>query len=186
MFEAAGGAARARDDREHGGEHAGPDRGARAPQGSRRRRTRRRRASTANLKKIDKDLAALDKKLGSPGFVDRAPEDVVEEAKAQRATLVEAKARLEAAEARGGAVGLSPLVGAAAACAEHFWTKGRHVSDDFDPWGRNSMAARRVHGGSCAFSAAWALVAGRVCELQRDQQASAPGGDHGLVRLGRG
>jgi len=50
-----------------------------------------------NLKKIDKDLAALDKKLGSPGFVDRAPKEVVEEARQQRASLVEAKARLEAA-----------------------------------------------------------------------------------------
>jgi valyl-tRNA synthetase len=50
-----------------------------------------------NLKKIDKDLAALDKKLGSPGFVDRAPKELVEEARQQRASLVEAKARLEAA-----------------------------------------------------------------------------------------
>jgi valyl-tRNA synthetase len=48
-------------------------------------------------KKIDKDIAALDKKLGSPGFVDRAPPEVVEEARAQRAWLVDAKARLEAA-----------------------------------------------------------------------------------------
>jgi valyl-tRNA synthetase len=47
------------------------------------------------LKKIDKDLAALDKKLGSPGFVDRAPKEVVDEARAQRASLVESKARLE-------------------------------------------------------------------------------------------
>jgi valyl-tRNA synthetase len=51
------------------------------------------------LKKIDKDLAALDKKLGSPGFVDRAPKEVVEEARQQRASLLEAKARLEAARA---------------------------------------------------------------------------------------
>jgi valyl-tRNA synthetase len=49
------------------------------------------------LKKIDKELAAIDKKLGSPGFVERAPVAVVEESKAQRATLVEAKGRLEAA-----------------------------------------------------------------------------------------
>jgi valyl-tRNA synthetase len=49
------------------------------------------------LKKIDKDLAALDKKLGSPGFVDRAPPEVVEESRAQRASLAEAKSRLEAA-----------------------------------------------------------------------------------------
>ncbi len=50
-----------------------------------------------NLKKIDKDVAALDKKLGSPGFVDRAPKEVVDEARQQRASLIEAKARLEAA-----------------------------------------------------------------------------------------
>ncbi len=50
------------------------------------------------IKKIDKELAALDKKLGSPGFVDRAPKAVVEEARAARATLVEAKDRLEMAK----------------------------------------------------------------------------------------
>jgi valyl-tRNA synthetase len=49
------------------------------------------------LKRIDKDLAALDKKLGSPGFVDRAPKGVVEEARGQRESLLEAKARLDAA-----------------------------------------------------------------------------------------
>jgi valyl-tRNA synthetase len=51
------------------------------------------------LKKIEKDLAALDKKLGSPGFVDRAPPEVVEEARAQRGSLIDAKGRLEAARA---------------------------------------------------------------------------------------
>ena len=40
---------------------------------------------------------ALEKKLASPGFVDRAPPEVVEESKKQRASLVEAKARLEEA-----------------------------------------------------------------------------------------
>jgi valyl-tRNA synthetase len=49
------------------------------------------------LKRIEKDLAALEKKLGSPGFVDRAPPEVVEEAKKQRVALVEGKARLEEA-----------------------------------------------------------------------------------------
>jgi valyl-tRNA synthetase len=47
------------------------------------------------LRKIDKDLATIDKKLGAPGFVDRAPPDVVEETKTLRRSLVEAKARLE-------------------------------------------------------------------------------------------
>jgi valyl-tRNA synthetase len=48
------------------------------------------------LRKIEKELGTIDKKLGSPGFVDRAPADVVEETKVQRRSLVEAKARLEA------------------------------------------------------------------------------------------
>ncbi|HEY8090346.1 MAG TPA: class I tRNA ligase family protein, partial [Polyangiaceae bacterium] len=49
------------------------------------------------LKRIEKDLAALEKKLASPGFVDRAPPEVVEESKKQRASLVESKARLDEA-----------------------------------------------------------------------------------------
>jgi valyl-tRNA synthetase len=49
------------------------------------------------LKKIAKDLAAMEKKLASPAFVERAPKEVVEEANAQRATLFEAKGRLESA-----------------------------------------------------------------------------------------
>ncbi len=49
------------------------------------------------MKKIDKDIAALEKKLASPGFVDRAPKEVVEESKQQLASLVEARQRLEAA-----------------------------------------------------------------------------------------
>jgi valyl-tRNA synthetase len=49
------------------------------------------------LKKIDKELALLEKKLGAPGFVDRAPKEVVDEAKAQRRALADARARLEAA-----------------------------------------------------------------------------------------
>jgi valyl-tRNA synthetase len=48
------------------------------------------------LRKIDKELATIDKKLGAPGFVDRAPAEVVEETKVLRRSLVEAKARLEA------------------------------------------------------------------------------------------
>jgi valyl-tRNA synthetase len=49
------------------------------------------------LKKIEKDLAALEKKLASPGFVDRAPPEVVDEARQQRKALLEAKERLEQA-----------------------------------------------------------------------------------------
>ncbi len=51
------------------------------------------------LKKGEKDLAAIDKKLSSPGFVDRAPREVVEEAKQQRAVLLESRERLVAARA---------------------------------------------------------------------------------------
>ncbi|HZU84999.1 MAG TPA: valine--tRNA ligase, partial [Polyangiaceae bacterium] len=50
------------------------------------------------LRKIDKELATIDKQLGAPGFVDRAPKDVVAEAHARRAALVEARGRLEAAK----------------------------------------------------------------------------------------
>jgi valyl-tRNA synthetase len=49
------------------------------------------------IKKIERDLAALDKKLASPGFAERAPKELVEEAHAQRRSLIEAKARLEGA-----------------------------------------------------------------------------------------
>ncbi len=49
------------------------------------------------IKKIDRDLAALEKKLASPGFADRAPKELVDEAHAQRSSLREAKQRLEAA-----------------------------------------------------------------------------------------
>jgi valyl-tRNA synthetase len=51
------------------------------------------------LKRIDKDLAALDKKLGSPGFVDRAPPEVVEESRQQKVALTEARERVAAARA---------------------------------------------------------------------------------------
>ena len=49
-------------------------------------------------KKIDRELAAIDKKLAAPGFVARAPKEVVNEAKAQRAALDEARGRLDAAQ----------------------------------------------------------------------------------------
>jgi valyl-tRNA synthetase len=49
------------------------------------------------VKKIERDLVALEKKLASPGFADRAPKELVDEAHAQHRTLTEAKRRLEAA-----------------------------------------------------------------------------------------
>jgi valyl-tRNA synthetase len=47
------------------------------------------------LKRIDKDIAVIDKKLNAKGFVDRAPKEVVEEAQGQRRALLEARGRLE-------------------------------------------------------------------------------------------
>jgi valyl-tRNA synthetase len=47
------------------------------------------------IARITKDIAQIDKKLSSKGFVDRAPKEVADEAKAQRAQLVAALARLE-------------------------------------------------------------------------------------------
>ncbi|MDD9938076.1 MAG: valine--tRNA ligase [Myxococcales bacterium] len=49
------------------------------------------------LKKVLKDLAAVEKKLGNPKFVERAPAEVVEQEKARLAELQEANVRLEAA-----------------------------------------------------------------------------------------
>jgi valyl-tRNA synthetase len=51
------------------------------------------------LKKIERDLTAIEKKLAGRGFVDRAPRDVVEETRSQHRALVEARTRLEAATA---------------------------------------------------------------------------------------
>jgi valyl-tRNA synthetase len=48
-------------------------------------------------KRLEKDVAAVDKKLSSKGFVDKAPKEVVEEAQALRASLLEALARLDEA-----------------------------------------------------------------------------------------
>ena len=53
------------------------------------------RGSSGRLKKIDQDIAIIDKKLGAKGFVDRAPKEVVEETQGQRRALVEARGRLE-------------------------------------------------------------------------------------------
>jgi valyl-tRNA synthetase len=49
------------------------------------------------LKKIDKERGAIEKKLSAPGFVDRAPKEVVDEAKQQQTGLLEARERLLAA-----------------------------------------------------------------------------------------
>ena len=49
-------------------------------------------------KRVDKDLAAVEKKLGSKGFADRAPAEVVAEANAQRIALLAARERLAEAK----------------------------------------------------------------------------------------
>ncbi len=49
------------------------------------------------LNKLDKEIASLQKRLASASFVERAPKEVVDEAKAQLARLLEARARLEEA-----------------------------------------------------------------------------------------
>ncbi|HEV7555620.1 MAG TPA: class I tRNA ligase family protein, partial [Kofleriaceae bacterium] len=51
------------------------------------------------LKNIDKDLAAADRKLGSPAFIDKAPKEVVDEVRATREQLLAARDRLERSRA---------------------------------------------------------------------------------------
>ncbi len=51
-----------------------------------------------DLKRIEKDLGQLEKKLANKGFMDRAPPEVVAEARAQQAAFVEARSRLEDAK----------------------------------------------------------------------------------------
>ncbi|HEX2880136.1 MAG TPA: class I tRNA ligase family protein, partial [Polyangiaceae bacterium] len=51
------------------------------------------------LKKINKDIEGLEKRLNTPSFIDKAPPEVVTQAKADLAALKEKKQRLE--EARG-------------------------------------------------------------------------------------
>lgn len=50
------------------------------------------------LKKLDKDLAGLAKRLNNPKFTEKAPPDVVEEVRQQVQSLTEQRARLEAAK----------------------------------------------------------------------------------------
>ncbi len=47
------------------------------------------------LKRIEKEIGVIDKKLSAKGFVERAPKEVVEETQGQRKALVDARARLE-------------------------------------------------------------------------------------------
>jgi valyl-tRNA synthetase len=47
------------------------------------------------MKRIDKDVAVMEKKLSSPAFVEKAPKDVVDEAKALLQQLRDARSRLE-------------------------------------------------------------------------------------------
>ena len=49
------------------------------------------------IRRADKDLAALEKKLGSPAFVERAKPEIVAEAKGQVEALRRTRARLEEA-----------------------------------------------------------------------------------------
>jgi valyl-tRNA synthetase len=49
------------------------------------------------IKKCEKDLAAITKKLSSPNFADKAPKEVVAEAHAQKAAMEEALVRLKEA-----------------------------------------------------------------------------------------
>ena len=48
-----------------------------------------------SVKAIDKDLAAIEKKMSSKGFVERAPKEVIDETNALKAQLTSARARLE-------------------------------------------------------------------------------------------
>jgi len=51
------------------------------------------------IKRIDKDLAALDKKLSGAAFLERAPKEVVDESRALRANLAQARVHLEESRA---------------------------------------------------------------------------------------
>jgi len=49
------------------------------------------------LKKVEKDLEVLDRRLGNPSFVEKAPPDVVAEVRTQRAALEQQRERLREA-----------------------------------------------------------------------------------------
>ena len=50
-----------------------------------------------DLKKVEKELGAVETKLSNPSFVERAPEAVVEKSKRDASQLREKRERLEAA-----------------------------------------------------------------------------------------
>ncbi|PTW60279.1 valyl-tRNA synthetase [Breoghania corrubedonensis] len=50
--------------------------------------------------RLDGEIARIDKKLGNPKFVEKAPEEVVEGEKEKRAEFIELRAKVEQAEAR--------------------------------------------------------------------------------------
>ncbi len=50
-----------------------------------------------DLKKLEKELGAVEKKLANPSFIERAPEAVVEKSKRDASQLREKRERLEAA-----------------------------------------------------------------------------------------
>jgi valyl-tRNA synthetase len=52
------------------------------------------------LDKTAKDMAAISGRLNNPGFVAKAPEEVIEEARERQATLLARKAKIEEALAR--------------------------------------------------------------------------------------
>jgi valyl-tRNA synthetase len=49
------------------------------------------------LKSIEKDLGAIDKKMSSKNFLERAPKEVIDETNAQKQQLIDARGRLEEA-----------------------------------------------------------------------------------------
>ncbi|MEO1408019.1 MAG: hypothetical protein AAFV54_16250, partial [Pseudomonadota bacterium] len=52
------------------------------------------------LKKADKEVSVIDKKLSNPNFVEKAPAEVVDEQKERRAAYSATKEKLSAAISR--------------------------------------------------------------------------------------
>lgn len=55
---------------------------------------------TKEMAKLDQDVAVVDKKLGNPDFMARAPEEIVEENRERKAAALARKAKIEEALAR--------------------------------------------------------------------------------------